>query len=249
MGGRGASSSTSRGQNGVPSKVQGGGASFDDVKNRLKKDYGITLSDDLKQVDPAVLSSTVDAIDRMMTEFPQLVGEVGFLGNDPGSSDYAYASWTAVNSTSTIHLGSLMQDKQSAERYLRSDGSYHPPNSTVESTIAHELGHSMETALARRKASSPQELYDIRRGRKIAQSIMIRAANVVKKTPAGQFQPRGSSRTFTKSISTLVGEVSGYASKNRSESLAEAVADYFSNGANAHPLSVAAWDILKKELG
>lgn len=47
----------------------------------------------------------------------------------------------------------------------------------------------------------------------------------------------------------LVAQISRYATKNRSEAMAEAVADYRANGSRAKPLSQAIWKILKRELG
>jgi len=46
-----------------------------------------------------------------------------------------------------------------------------------------------------------------------------------------------------------VAQISRYATKNRSEAMAEAVADYRANGSRAKPLSQAIWKILKRELG
>ena len=61
----------------------------------------------------------------------------------------------------------------------------------------------------------------------------------MKKTPYGK----------GKKNNELIESVSGYASKNRSEALAECVGDYFSNGKSSNPLSQAVWGILKEKLG
>ena len=74
---------------------------------------------------------------------------------------------------------------------------------------------------------------------KLSGKVISEACKDAKKTPAG----KGLKNT------DLIRGVSGYATKNRSETLAECVADYTANGTSAKPLSVAVWKILKRELG
>lgn len=74
---------------------------------------------------------------------------------------------------------------------------------------------------------------------RFATKIVGEAARIVKKTESGKGLKNNQ----------LVEQISRYATKNRSEALAEAVADYRANGNNAQPLSKAIWNILKRELG
>lgn len=93
--------------------------------------------------------------------------------------------------------------------------------------------------LQQKKYSSPWERDVVIEKHKEATRIVSNAAKSVKKTSEGK-----GAKT-----DDLVLNISQYASKSRSEALAEAVSDYRANGANAKPLSRAIWAELKKELG
>ena len=73
----------------------------------------------------------------------------------------------------------------------------------------------------------------------MASKVISEACRDAKKTAAGKGMKNAD----------LIQSVSRYATTNRSETLAECVADYAANGTNAKPLSVAVWNILKRELG
>ncbi len=97
--------------------------------------------------------------------------------------------------------------------------------------ISHEMGHGLESALAQRNGTSLERHNEATR-------IVSKAAKVVKSSSQGKDMK----------INDMVSQISSYATKNRSETLAEAVADYRANGARAKPLSRAIWAELKREL-
>lgn len=217
---------------------------FDAAKQHFASAYGVALNDNLQEVDREVLSDVLNASERMFAEFPGVIDELNMIKNDRYSSAYAYASWS-VASPSRVSVGSLMQDKAAANTSIQQDGTFHPKGTTVQSITAHELGHVMETAIVKKRhAGDLGMIYDVRKRRKVATEIVGQAAKRVKKTPAGK-----TSAGKPKTINALIREVSGYATKNRSEALAEMVGDVFANGSNAHPLSQEVWSILKQELG
>lgn len=105
-----------------------------------------------------------------------------------------------------------------------------PEGGKMINIISHEMGHGLESALAQRNGTSLER-------HKEATRIVSNAAKVVK-----------SSQGKDMKINDMVSQISSYATKNRSETLAEAVADYRANGARAKPLSRAIWAELKREL-
>ena len=106
------------------------------------------------------------------------------------------------------------------------------------------MGHLLERALI--EMSHPgvgalDQLYRAQAWSKCteATSIISEACKMAKKTEAGKGLVN----------SQLKAMVSGYATKNNSECLAECVADYVANGENASILSKEVWKILKGKLG
>ena len=106
-----------------------------------------------------------------------------------------------------------------------------PEGGKMINIISHEMGHGLESALAQRNGTSLERHNEATR-------IVSKAAKVVKSSSQGKDMK----------INDMVSQISSYATKNRSETLAEAVADYRANGARAKPLSRAIWAELKREL-
>lgn len=121
-----------------------------------------------------------------------------------------------------------------------------PAGTTGDHVLSHESGHLLERALIHKFVTSQIQGQGARLAGSsawnnctMAKNVIREAVSAVKKTPAGKGM-----RT-----AGLIRQVSAYAATNRSEALAECVADYAANGTNAKPLSVAVWKILKRDLG
>ena len=143
------------------------------------------------------------------------------------------------------HYYAQMSDQGLAQRYDQAvKNGFHPAGTTSNQIAAHEAGHVLEAALIRRNIPGSDYWDRVDRAKAWDKStfstkVVSEACRAVKKTADGK----------GRSNDQLVKSVSGYATKNRSEALAECVADYAANGAKANPLSVAVWSILKRELG
>ena len=117
---------------------------------------------------------------------------------------------------------------------------FHPKNTGVLETGSHEMGHLLERALIEQSGS--EDTYSkLDQWRKCTQakSVVSDACKRAKKTEEG----RGLIN------SQLKAQVSGYATADASECLAECVADYIANGEKASILSREVWKILKERLG
>lgn len=116
---------------------------------------------------------------------------------------------------------------------------------TGNNVVTHESGHILEAALIRRAYNNFETRPDYIAGiydwnhNTFAKAVVSEAAKAAKKTPDGK----------GKKVKELISDVSRYAEKTRGETLAECVADYRANGANAKLLSREVWKILKRELG
>lgn len=190
------------------------------------------------------VKAAANSIEWIVNEFPQAASAFNRLeGGDLGKGVFAHATYSGTIAIANHYYSKSADDfERSYARSVRSG--YHPQGTESAHIASHEAGHVLNKAL----------LYKVHTGRDLtarwnrandwnknttAGKIIHEAVSVVKKTPAG------------KGLKTdqLIRQVSGYAAKNRAEALAECVADYAANGSNAKALSVAVWNILKRELG
>ena len=103
---------------------------------------------------------------------------------------------------------------------------YHPSRGSLTGTEAvalHELGHALTDHVAKKMGLNSLD--------QAARKLFMDAY----KASGG----RGKYKAWA-------GQISGYAQENYAESIAEAVADYYCNGQNAHRNSIAIMDQLKK---
>lgn len=152
------------------------------------------------------------------------------------------ATTTATNTSKTINSVTVDGINTSYDRTTAS--LFHPAGTKAVHITSHEAGHVLERALIEKTIPGSDFWSQIGRSQawdksQCASKVISEAARQAKKTPAGK----------GKKIDTLIAEVSGYARKNRSETLAECVADYAANGSKARALSQEVWKVLKRELG
>lgn len=215
---------------------------FNELKSIMQSKYGITLMESVRQYDFQTVKSGLSGIATVIDEFPQMANMIESVTSDSSTNSYAYACYSYGKDgirVPKIAISNHFKDGKALQESLKRDGDFHPSNTDARSVLAHEAGHALETAITRKNYQDAYSQFENRRKRKEATRIVGQAARQVKKTPYGK----------GKKNNELVAEVSRYATKNRSEALAECVGDYIANGSKAHPLSKAVWSILKKEMG
>ena len=121
---------------------------------------------------------------------------------------------------------------------------WHPDGTSSVHIASHEIGHLLESALVFKNITQTgyygtMDRINAWNKHRFATKVVGEAARAAKKTAVGKGLTNDQ----------LVAQISRYATKNRSEAMAEAVADYRANGSRAKPLSQAIWKILKRELG
>lgn len=241
MGGRGGSYARSGGSGG------GGGAGgtkdVDELRQYMQDNYGVEVKSSVDGMNFDVVRSAAAEIEYIPKEFPKAAGLIHVLnGDETRSSAYASATFHGALQLSPKMMGDATA---LANSYARDVSTRWHPEGTNERHIAtHELGHLLEGAMVHLRHTDPGYYGTLDRinawnKHKYATQVVSEAARAVKKTAQG--------RGLTND--QLVSQVSRYATKNRSETLAEAVADYRANGLNAKPLSIEIWKVLKRELG
>lgn len=246
MGGRGGASGFPTNAPTIPVTPQSASETHDlNELHSYMSSIGVTV--DTASLSGQTFENVRDAaagIARIIQEFPQAQQAFNLLrGQNLNNGVMANASYSG-NITLANHYFSKSEDNLS-HIYDRSTRSgFHPAGTSKGDIATHEAGHVLESALIH-KAIPGSDYWD-RLDRSsawnkgtIASKVISEACKTAKKTPAGKGMKNAD----------LISGVSGYATKNRSETLAECVADYAANGTNAKPLSVAVWNILKRELG
>lgn len=189
--------------------------------------------------------SAASAIEHIIREFPQAAANFHEMrGESLKNGVMANASYRGV-----IRLADYYFKTRNflMSRYANAEAQgFHPAGSNGDHVATHEAGHILERALIDKYVNSQGSDYwtrmqasnDWNKGT-YASKVVSEACRMAKKTPAGKGMKNDA----------LIRSVSGYATRNRSEAMAECVADYVANGQNAKPLSVAVWNVLKRELG
>ncbi len=183
-------------------------------------------------------------VEAIVDEFPQAAATFNKLrGKDLEKGVLANASIGGNITLGNHYFGKTEAGLDSTyDRTVRNG--FHPAGTTVRDIATHESGHILERALIQ-KAFPGRDPYSrlsqasAWASGTMASKVIHEAVSNLKRTPAGK----------GKLTNDFISDVSRYATKNRSETLAECVADYAANGSKAKPLSVAVWGILKRELG
>lgn len=219
---------------------------LNELSTYMSDKHGVSInSNSLSGQDFKSVKNAAGEIEAVINEFPQAKSAFSELRGDnlrPGA--LANARLSGIITTSNSYFS---DDSELQSRYGRSvDSGFHPVGTTGNHVVTHESGHILEAALINKNITyeNTGPWYQLERSHHwgkstYAKQVISEAAKAAKKTPDG----KGKKNT------QLISDVSGYAQTNRSETLAECVADYRANGSNAKPLSREVWKILKRELG
>lgn len=252
MGGRGSHSSiASRSRTAAPTPTGPSSVAdcqtFQETQTYMQGKYNILVDGTLADADFETLKAELQSVDDILSEFPQAAqGMYNRHVTADVKRNRAYAS-ASLDGSLNLNLDKFRNDRVVEERY-KSDlaAKYHPEGTTVKDILAHEMGHQLERILLERNvqyssfdAYSRFALVDGWNKSRQATRIISEACKAAKRTPEGK----------GKKNNELVAEISRYATVNRSEALAECVADYHANREKAKPLSREVWKILKSELG
>ena len=215
---------------------------FPELKQYMDSQWNVTMRSDLQNCDFEYVRAAAQSVEDILTEFPQAAGVLHDIGTQVKGNEYAHATYNGtVNvSPSKFRNGSVLESKYKTDLFQK----FPPKGTTAKNIVDHELGHLLERALIRKAViadpnAMPWTGADMWNKNVQAKAVISEACKAVKKTPGGKGRKNDE----------IIQHVSRYATKNRSETLAECVADYRANGDNARQLSKEVWAILKRELG
>ena len=201
----------------------------------------------------------LNRIDNTMSEFGLRAGdyitEVNAGGPPRGYGSAIAYTFGGSDAQPIIAVSRYYGDKDYLiRRYNENVASgYHPKGTTYEDVLIHETGHRIEAALAKKAIDTGRLPYapnislgnwnnyaKTAYGSYATEKLISQAAKNIKKTPYGA----------GKSNYQLYRGISGYAAAEdkRSETFAEAIADWRRNGSNANPLSIEIVRLTKEYL-
>ena len=210
-----------------------GAKSFDDIWYYMESKYNVLFEDSTKKLPLESLKVAASGIEAVIQGNPRAEEGISKVTYVPGGG----GSLAANDGEGGIILRGVFSDPDRLKLSAKFGGD-------PREITAHEAGHSIERVLLLDNTSSWPSYVRGWNSHKQATSVISEAARMVQKTPDG-IRADGRKKTFDQ----MVGEVSAYALKSRSEALAECVADYAVNGSSADPLSVAVHEVLKRRLG
>ena len=211
---------------------------FDSLSAYVQKIYGFDIDDSVKILDYTTVQQSMTGIEKVINEFPQAKQTLTGIGTSKNGVMCA-----GYNGKINFNPAYYADGKPSvATCMVQGDTTgFHPKNTGVLETGSHEMGHLLERTLIEKSVNDGKYPFGAFAWNDSTESkaIISQACKTVKKTPEG----KGLRNAQLKS------QVSGYATKNDSECLAECVADYVANGDGASILSKEVWKMLKERLG
>ncbi|RGM21693.1 hypothetical protein DXC23_01080 [Eubacterium sp. OM08-24] len=211
---------------------------FDSLSAYVQKIYEFDIDDSVKILDYATVQQSMIGIEKVINEFPQAKQTLTGIGTSKNGVMCA-----GYNGKINFNPAYYADGKPSvAACMVQGDTTgFHPKNTGVLETGSHEMGHLLERTLIEKSVNDGKYPFGAFAWNDSTESkaIISQACKTVKKTPEG----KGFRNAQLKS------QVSGYATKNDSECLAECVADYVANGDGASILSKEVWKMLKERLG
>lgn len=217
--------------------------SLAELSQYMNRTYGMEMDRTLSRIDFDVARNLSDAVEGMLAEFPGIGGaDLRLTATLKGNNAYA---GTTVEGVIMLHPGIFSSEGNAVAAYREDlDAGFHPRGTAYQSIIVHEMGHQIEAAILRKRYPGTD--------RKAQQA---RSAAWRQGTAASELVSRALDRVAPgwqqnrKLAADQVARISKYATSDVSETVAEAISDYYSNRRNASPLSKEIWRLAKRELG
>ena len=198
---------------------------FDDLESVLQSKYNITMQPDIKKLDYDTVHEAMQGADYMFAKYP----EVSELITECATSKTGVM---ACDGESLTFNPKYFSDNEMLARSNKRNSALHwwPKNSSTASMGAHECAYGLEWVLITKNPDYSSRYDQVNAWNKcsVASKIVSEAGKRVKATEYGK----------GKKIGELVESISQYATKTRSETMAEAFCDVYANGNDAQPMSL-----------
>ena len=208
---------------------------INDLEDFARREWGVN-SIDLQGLDFEAVKGTFVAMDEMFRKYPQLKGSVREIGQGKHglmSTDSPFNGFRIE--FNPFEYSDINRIASKYDRLVQ-EGHF-PQGTTYQNGGVHELAHVMHGIVSVKKSDGMIAATADFNSHATTKRIVNQAWRNVKKE-----YPKGTRNVDAYRL------ISGYANETRSETVAEAFSDVFSNGENAQPLSIEIVNIVEREL-
>lgn len=214
---------------------------LDELAQFAKGKWGVSVVD-LNGLDFEAIKGTFEAMDKALDDWPELRGQIGSIGQ----SKHGIMATFGVNKNAfnvdfnPYYYSDVNKIKQTYENMVASG--YFPTGTDWKNSGVHELGHVAHGIVAKKDTPSVHAAVDDWNKHKTTKEIVSEAWKTAKKEYPKSTRMDDAARG-----------ISGYADftnndSSKSETVAEAFSDVFSNGSKAQPLSIEIVRVLRERL-
>jgi hypothetical protein len=208
----------------IPVKKASTATDFDELDRYFDSTYQIKMDSAVKALDFGAVKQSLEGIDEMLTEFPDVAKTLTLISTDKSGV------MACVGNKITFNPDNFTDASNIEDLCRKYDGGWWVKGVSPASIGVHETAHAVEWELIQMNSSYLYDWQRIEAWNKCSEAkiLVSQACKNIKKTPFGK----------GKKNAELIGGISRYAHDSASETMAEAFADVYANGTNAHPLSV-----------
>lgn len=199
---------------------------YADLSTEWKNDFNIEIDESVKELNYSSVSRALKSLRNMLNQYPEINKYVKRI------STSEHGAMVFRPDENDISLNPKFFKDPDAYRNLikeQVERGYWIKGTTIESDMVHESAHVLEFVFLNRNVNYKNTLQKENAWNNCneAEKIVLEAFNNL----------RAKGIIKGKKLNDLIKDISGYASINNSEALAEAFSDCFINGNNAHEIS------------
>lgn len=199
---------------------------YADLSTEWKNDFNIEIDESVKELNYSSVSRALKSLRNMLNQYPEINKYVKRI------STSEHGAMVFRPNENDISLNPKFFKDPDAYRNLikeQVERGYWIKGTTIESDMVHESAHVLEFVFLNRNVNYKNTLQKENAWNNCneAEKIVLEAFNNL----------RAKGIIKGKKLNDLIKDISGYASINNSEALAEAFSDCFINGNNAHEIS------------
>lgn len=199
---------------------------YADLSTKWKKDFNIEIDESVKELNYSSVSEALRGLREMINQYPEINKYVKRISTSDNGAMVFRPSENGICLNPKFFKDPDAYSKLIKEQVRKG---YWIKGTTIESDMVHEAAHVLEFVLLNRNVNYKNTLQKENAWEECNESgkIVLEAFNNL----------RANGIIKGKKLNDLIKDISGYASINNSEALAEAFSDYFINGNNAHEIS------------
>lgn len=199
---------------------------YADLSTEWKNDFNIEIDESVKELNYSSVSRALKSLRNMLNQYPEINKYVKRIATSDNGAMVFRPSKNDISLNPEYFKDSDAYSKLIKEQVRKG---YWIKGTTIESDMVHEAAHVLEFVILNRNINYKNTLQKENAWNNCNESgkIVLEAFNNL----------RAKGIIKGNRLKELLNNISGYASKNNSEALAEAFSDCFINGNNAHEIS------------